>query len=107
MCPLGIHCRGEGVSRTREDEEERISLRVHLDAPSSREGVADDSPVAREKVAVVVPQPFQELRRVLDVREDERDGACGQLGHESIVVGVLVKMTEGDAPLPRRGRRGG
>ena len=93
MCPLGVHRSREGVPRTREDEEERVSLRVHLDTVASRKRVTDDPPVAGEHFAVVVTEPFKELRRVLDVREDERDGACRQVGHEAIVVAVPPTST--------------
>lgn len=106
MCALGVHCSSESVPGAREDEEERVSLRVHLDAVASRKRISDDAPVAGEHLAVVVAQPLQELRRVLDVGEDERDGAYGQLGDEAIVVGRLVTATAAGR-LARRAIRGG
>jgi hypothetical protein len=106
MCPLGVDRSRESVPRTREDEEERVSLCIHLDTVASRKRVTDDPPVAGEHLAVVVAQPFQELRRVLDVGEDERDGACGQVGHVAIVVGELSNATAA-CDFVRRARRGG
>ena len=39
-----------------------------------------------EHVAVVVPEPLEQLRRVLDVGEDEGDRTAGEIGHRPIVV---------------------
>ena len=77
MRALRLDGSGDGVSRTREHEEEGVTLRVDLDPVACREGVADDSPVRRQHVAVVVAEALEELRRVLDVGEDEGDGSAG------------------------------
>ena len=74
---LRLDRRGDGVSRTGEHEEEGIALRVDLDPVASRERVADDPPVRRQHSAVVVAEALQELRRVLDVGEDESDRSAG------------------------------
>ena len=68
---------GDGISRAREDEEEGVALRVDLDPVASSERVADDPPVRRQHLAVVVAEALEELRRVLDVREDEGDRSAG------------------------------
>ena len=60
----------------REGEEERVSLRVHLDAALGRAGVADDASVLGERLRVLLcAELVQELRRALDVSEEEGDGA--------------------------------
>ena len=77
MRALRLDGRGDGVSRAREHEEEGVALRVDLDPVARRERVADDSPVRRQHLAVVVAEALEELRRVLDVGEDEGDGSAG------------------------------
>ena len=77
MRALRIDGSGDGVTRTREHEEEGVTLRVDLDPVACREGVADNSPVRHQHVAVVVAEALEELRRVLDVGEDEGDGSAG------------------------------
>ena len=74
---LRLDSRGDGVSRTGEHEEEGVALRVDLDAVASRERVADDPPVRRQHLAVVVAEALEKLRRVLDVGEDEGDRSAG------------------------------
>ena len=77
VCALRLDGRGDGVSRTREHEEEGVALRVDLDPVASRERVTDDPPVRGQHLAVVVAEALEELRRVLDVGEDEGDRSAG------------------------------
>ena len=65
---------GEGV-------EERVALRVHLDASVARERLPERPPVLRERAAVGVSQLAQQPRRALDVGEEEGDGAAWELEH--------------------------
>ena len=70
-------CRGDCARRGREGEEERVSLRVDLDAALGRAGLTHD---ARCSASALVRTPrrraqCKELRRALDVGEEERDGA--------------------------------
>jgi hypothetical protein len=82
---LGLDGSGHRVSGAREDEEEGVSLRVHLDAVRGAEGVSHDPTMPAQDVAVAVPEPLEELGRVLDVGEDERHGPAGKCGHAAIV----------------------
>ena len=65
-------CRNR-IARAREDEEERVSLSVHLDAVGRCEGFAHDPSVRAQELRVCLAEPLEELRRVLDVGEDEGD----------------------------------
>jgi hypothetical protein len=47
-------CRCECVGRLRERDEERVSLRLHLDATVACERLAQEAPVLRQQVGVVV-----------------------------------------------------
>jgi hypothetical protein len=46
-----------------------------------RERVTQDAAVLGEDIRVAVPELVQQLRRALDVGEEEGDCARGQLGH--------------------------
>jgi uncharacterized protein YyaL (SSP411 family) len=72
------------VARPWEREEERVALRVDLRPFVSLEGLAHETPVvARDAAVALVPELLEEARRSLDVGEDERDCAAGQLGHRA------------------------
>ena len=77
MCALSLDRGADGVARAREREEERVALCVDLDPVARGECVPDDAPVRREDVAVFVTEALEELRRVLDVGEHERDRSAG------------------------------
>jgi hypothetical protein len=81
---LRVNRGGDGVARARKREEERVSLRVHLGAAAGAERLAHDSPVVAHHLGVVVAQFLQELRRALDVREDERDRPTGDRCHSGV-----------------------
>jgi hypothetical protein len=74
-----LHLRGGRyrVAGAHKREEERVSLRVDLDAVVRCERVSHEPSMGGEDVAVAVGQPFEKDRRSLDVRESERDGAVG------------------------------
>ena len=74
--------------RGREGDEERIALRVHLDPVVRVERRAQLPPVLGERSGIRLrPKLVQESRRPLDIREQERDRAAGQLAHASSVEG--------------------
>ncbi len=77
MAALRLDCSADRVARSLKDEEEGVALRVDLDSVAHRERVADDPAMRGQNVAVVVAELLEELRRVLDVREDEGDRSCG------------------------------
>jgi len=70
---------GRGRDRrgcAREGHEERIALRVHLDAAVPGAALADDAPVLEERVRVRLrPELVQQPRRALDVGEQEGHGS--------------------------------
>jgi hypothetical protein len=70
----GAH-RAKCIGGARERNEERVALRVHLDAVAAAELLAKDGPVRRGHIGVPVAEPLQELGRAFDVGEDEGDGA--------------------------------
>ena len=71
----------DGVMCTREREEERVALRVVLDAAVRGERLAQQAPVRGEGVVVADAEESREPRRPLDVREEERDRPLRQLRH--------------------------
>ncbi len=74
-----------GVAGAREDVEERVALRVHLDTVERAERGADHLPMGAQDLGILVTESLEELCRVLDVREDERDRSLWQIGHDAIV----------------------
>ena len=79
--PVGerVHRLARGCGRPlrrRERDEERVSLRIDLDAAVRGDRRAHDPPVRIESVDVARrPELVQEPRRALDVSEEECDGA--------------------------------
>ena len=69
------------VARAREGEEERVALRVDLDAAAVAERLAHEPPVVGEHVAVPVAEPLHQRGGALDVAEDEGDGAGRERRH--------------------------
>ena len=86
-------CLGEGERSCKSSwrggkcEEERVSLCVHLDAIARSAGISDDLPVLGESFRVPFRSQFvQQLRRSLDIREEEGDGAGRKvLSHDAII----------------------
>jgi hypothetical protein len=74
--------RRDCVARRGERDEERVPLRVDLDPAVPFEGVAKCPAVLLEHVRVPLgAELVEQLRRALDVGEEERDGAGGELPH--------------------------
>ena len=68
--------RGNGGRCGREGEEERVSLRVHLDAVVVSASLADQPAMLRQLLGVsLCAELAQQARRALDVGEEERDRA--------------------------------
>ena len=66
--------------RSREGKEERVTLRVHLDAALGGARLPDQPAVLGESLRVAfAPSSCSSLRRALDVGEEERDGAGGKI----------------------------
>ena len=73
--------RGDSVGRPGEGNEERVTLRVHLDTAMARTCVAQPSTVLREHFRVTISELVQQAGRTLDVREEQRDRPARQLPH--------------------------
>ncbi len=86
MLTLSLHSGADRVARTLKGEEERVALRVDLDAVARAERLANDAPMRGQHVAIGVPETLEKLGRVLDVGEREGDRSPGQIRHEAIVV---------------------
>ncbi len=70
---------------TPEREEERVALRVVLDAAVRGERLAQQAPVRGEGLVVADAEESCEPGRLLDVREEKRDGSLRQLRHVAAV----------------------
>ena len=78
---LGRHRGGESVLPTGEGDEERVALRVDLVTAVSRHGLADDALVLGKHFCVVRADLLEQLRRTLDVSEEEGDRPARKLRH--------------------------
>ena len=70
---------GDGVRGAGKGHEERIALRIHLDARVPGKGASQGLPVAREQLGVAGAVFPEEARGAFDVREQESDRAPWQL----------------------------
>jgi len=84
-CGLRLTGRYERVSRPREGDEEGVALSVDLDAAAPLERLAQRPSVIGERIRVGVAQLVEQLRRALDVGEEEGDGARRELTHPPII----------------------
>ena len=90
-CPLGPVARGERAlccerggergTRIGEGDEELVGAAVDLVAVRLRDRLADQPPVLREDLRVLVAELLDEGRRALDVREEESDVAGRGAAH--------------------------
>ena len=72
----GVECAG----RCRECEEEGVALRVDLDTTLGGTRLPDDTPMLCQRLRVRLgAELVQQLRRPLDVGEEEGDGSGGQV----------------------------
>ncbi len=107
---LHLHRGLDRVAGAREGEEERVPLRVDLDAAALGERVAHQPTVVGEDAVVAVTELLQERRRALDVAEDERDGAAREGSHAPSMQSAwqargCEQARPGDQPLPAPARR--
>ena len=80
--PLRFLRRCDRVRGAGEGDKERVALRVHLDAAVIVERGSEQAAVLVERRCVAVAELVQQLRRALDVGEEERDDASRQIaGH--------------------------
>ncbi len=72
----------ERALRFPESDEERVPLRIDLDATATRHRLSHGSPVLSERTGVArSPKLVQQACRALDVREEEGDSPARQLAH--------------------------
>ena len=76
---------GERVGGAREGDEERVALRVHLDAAVPRKGVAQHAAVLAQQLRVALAVLVQQPRRALDVREEERHCSARKVAHVPMI----------------------
>ncbi len=77
---LGLDRRLDGRARALEDDEEGVALGLDLVTPGGADGIAHQALMPLEDTAVGGgPEPLEQARRSLDVREEEGDGA-GRVG---------------------------
>ena len=69
---LRIGRRRHRIGRTREGDEERVTLRVDLDSLVAPPGLPQRTTVLGQHLRIPVAQLLQQPRRPLDVREEER-----------------------------------
>src|SRR5437868_9582486 len=65
----------------RKHREERVALGIHLDSATRPEFRADDRPVSLKDLRVPVAEALEETGGALDVAEEERQGAAGEVAH--------------------------
>src|SRR5262249_46835997 len=102
-CPLRRDCAGSCVSRTREREEKRVTLRVDLLPARRAERLAQDAALAAEHLGVPVGELLQEGGRALDVGEQEGDRAAWKRAQGAEYEGDPPRG--GNEPLPPAARR--
>src|ERR671935_149954 len=68
-----------------EREEELVAARVDLVTACGRESLPDEAAVVGEDAGVGVAELVHELRRALDVGEEERDGSVRKVTHASLL----------------------
>ena len=98
---LSVACGGDSVSGARERDEERVTLRVHLDSTVPRESLTQHAAMLREDVGVTLPELVQKACGALDVREEQRDGSAGKLQHADMIARCVrrhVKELKSRAP---------
>jgi hypothetical protein len=79
--PLCIHCGGHSIRCSREGDEERVALGVHLGASMIGKCFPKHLTVARESLGVGIPELLQKLGGPLDVGEEEGDGSGREVAH--------------------------
>ena len=72
---LAVRGGGDCIGRAAEGDEERVTLRVHLDALVVGKRRAESPPMLVQCLAIVVAELVQQPRRAFDVREQQRHHA--------------------------------
>src|SRR6266487_2073445 len=94
----------KGSGRSRERNQERVALRVHLDAAASPGRLTQNAAVLRERIRIVLrAELLQEPRRPLDVGEEKGDRARREVCSHCAIIRppqplVQSHATEGARP---------
>jgi hypothetical protein len=75
--PLDVDGCSDSVACARKGEEERVALSIDLDAVRRAECAPDDAPMLDDQIGVALGEPPEQMGRLFDVREGERDGPAG------------------------------
>jgi hypothetical protein len=89
---LGFGCGTHRVRRSVEDDEEGIALRVDLDAPVTLESTPQQLPMGLQEGRETIARLEQKACAALDIGEQDRHCALGQLAHH-------VRLTT-TSPIP-------
>jgi hypothetical protein len=89
---LPVGSRSKCIRGPREGDEERISLRIDLDAAMPAEAFAQRLPMLAERIGVGIAELVQKPSRALDVGEEKGDCAGGQLGHTVMMRRLEAKV---------------
>ena len=93
---LAIRSSGDRVRRAGEGDEERVTLRVDLDAVVIGEHRAEPPPMLLQRLSVVVAKCVQQPRRALHVGEQQRHDASREIPHHR------ARIMGRDLPCPAR-----
>jgi hypothetical protein len=91
--PLGLEDCARGPPRVVEDDEELVAAVVDHVAAEVFDRLAQKAPVIGEDQRVAVAKLAHELRRALDVGEDQGDRAIGKIGCQRLLQGDLGPNT--------------
>jgi hypothetical protein len=86
---LCTHDRFDRAARIGEDDEELVAAVVDDVALCGLDGLAQEPAVVGQDEGIAVAELADELRRALDVGEDECDCAIGKIGCQSLLQGDL------------------
>ena len=92
---LAVRGSGDRVRRAGERDEERVTLRVDLDALVVRTRRADDPPMLVQRLPVPVAELVQQPRRALDVREQQRHHSAREIAWHATIISPRSTSVEG------------
>ena len=78
---LAVGSSGDSVRRAGEGDEERVTLRIDLDALMLGKRRPETPPMLVQRLSVVVAKLVQQPRRALHVREQQRHNAGREIAH--------------------------
>jgi metal-sulfur cluster biosynthetic enzyme len=94
--PLCVGRRVDGISGTRERAEDRVALRVDLDAAVRFDGLPHEAAVLRERVGIRLAEALEQARRPLDVGEEQSHRAAQEFRHRRHDAALRVHSPELD-----------